>query len=131
MTRRRPVRANPKQQARHQVEAYLASVPATARRSLQQLRRAIRAAAPGAEDAISYGLPAFRLDGRVLVCYKAAKAHCSFHPMSAAVIRAHTADLEAYSISMGTVRFGPEKSLPAPLARKLIKTRIAELSTRK
>ena len=127
--RARSAKPTPKLQARQQVHAYLASVPADARRSLQQLRKAIKAAAPGAEDAISYGLPAFRLDGRLLVCYKAAKAHCSFHPMSAAVIRAHTAALTSYSTSMGTVRFGPKKSLPVALVRKLVKTRIAELRT--
>ena len=74
-------------EARQQVEAYLASVPADARNALQKLRRAIKAAAPGAVEAISYGMPAFKLDGRVLACYRAAKDHCSLHPMSASVIR--------------------------------------------
>ncbi len=113
------------------VQAYLASLPADARRTLRQLRKAIKAAAPRAEDDISYGLPAFRLDGRLMVCYQAAKAHCSLHPMSAAVIRAHAAALKSYSTSMGTVRFGPEESLPMSLVRKLIRTRIAELRRRK
>ena len=123
--------ANAKREARQKVQAYLASVPPEARRTLRQLRKAIMAAAPGAEDAISYGLPAFRLDGRLLVCYKAARAHCSLHPMSATVIRAHTADLKSYSTSTGTVRLGPDKSLPAALVKKLIRTRIAELRKRK
>jgi uncharacterized protein YdhG (YjbR/CyaY superfamily) len=122
-------RATP--EARQEVEAYLASLPADARNALQKLRRAIRAAAPGAVDAISYGLPAFKLDGRVLVCYRAAKDHCSLHPMSASVIRTHAAELRAYGTSKGTIRFGPEKTLPSSLVRAVIATRIAELQKRK
>lgn len=126
----RPTRLAKKAQERKQVLAYLARVPADARKSLQRLRRDIKAAAPGAEDCISYGLPSFRLDGRLLVCYKAARSHCSFHPMSTAVIRAHAKDLESYSTSPGTVRFKPGKALPVRLVRKLVKTRIAELNNR-
>ena len=115
---------------RKKVLAYLASLPAAARRSLQRLRRDIKAAAPGAEDSISYGLPSLRLDGRPLVCYRATRSHCSFHPMSAAVIRAHARDLTSYSTSPGTVRFAPGKVLPVALVRKLVRTRIAELRNR-
>ena len=115
---------------RKKVLAYLAALPADARRSLQRLRRDVKAAAPGAEDSISYGLPALRLDGRVLVCYKAARSHCSFHPMSTAVIRAHARELKSYSTSPGTVRFAPGTALPVALVRKLLKTRIAELRNR-
>jgi uncharacterized protein YdhG (YjbR/CyaY superfamily) len=116
---------------RKQVEAYLASVPADARKALQRLRRTIKAAAPEAEEGLSYGLPALRLDGRPLVCYSAAKAHCSFFPMSPAVIRAHMADFKGYSTSKGTIRFGPDKSLPASLVRKLVRARVVELRNRK
>jgi uncharacterized protein YdhG (YjbR/CyaY superfamily) len=119
-----------KVQERKKVLTYLASLPADARRSLQRLRRDIKAAAPGAEDSISYGLPSLRLDGRPLVCYKAARSHCSFHPLSTAVIRAHAADLKAYGTSPGIVRFAPGKALPVALVRKLVRTRIAELRNR-
>ena len=119
-----------KGQERKKVLAYLAALPADARRSLQRLRRDIKAAAPGAEDSISYGLPSLRLDGRPLVCYKATRSHCSFHPMSTAVIAAHARDLTRYSTSPGTVRFPPGKVLPVALVRKLVRTRIAELQNR-
>lgn len=109
------------------VDAYLASVPADARAALQRLRKAISAAAPGAEESFSYGLPAFRLDGRPLVCYGASKNHCSFYPMSPAVIRAHAGDLKRYDTSKGTIRFAPETPLPPTLVRKLVTARIAEL----
>lgn len=114
------------------VDAYLASVPADKRAALQKLRRAIRAAAPRAEESFSYGLPAFRLDGRPLVCFAAAANHCSFYPMSPAVIRAHAAELEDYAISKGTIRFSAARPLSAALVRKVVKARIAELNkTRK
>ncbi|MGH7556247.1 MAG: iron chaperone [Gemmatimonadota bacterium] len=109
------------------MDAYLASLPTDSRSALQQLRKAIAAVASGAEEGFSYGLPAFRLQGRPLVCYGASRNHCSFYPMSPAVIEKHARDLKAYDISKGTIRFSPEKPLPLPLLRKLVKARIAEL----
>ena len=113
---------------RADVDEYLKTIPAAKRGALQKLRAAIRAAAPGAEEGFSYGLPAFRLDGRPLVCYGASTNHCSFFPMSPAVIRAHADELEKYETSKGTIRFPPEKPLPAALVRKLVKARIAEIT---
>jgi uncharacterized protein YdhG (YjbR/CyaY superfamily) len=114
------------------VDAYLASIPADKRAALQKLRTAIRAAAPRAVEGFSYGLPAFRLGGRPLVCYAAAANHCSFYPMSPAVIRAHAAELEKHAISKGTIRFSADRPLSTALVRKIVKARIEELTkTRK
>jgi uncharacterized protein YdhG (YjbR/CyaY superfamily) len=110
----------------NEVDDYLAKVPDEARAALEKLRRTIRAAAPKATEGFSYGIPAFKLHGRPLVSYAALKNHCSFFPMSPAVIDAHRKELEGYDTSKGTIRFGVDKPLPAALVRKLVRARIAE-----
>lgn len=109
------------------VDAYLAALPDDQRATLRKLRVAIAAAAPRAEEGFSYGLPAFRLGGRPLVCYGAATTHCSFFPMSPAVIKAHAADLKRWETSKGTIRFAPDHPLPVALVRRIVRARIAEL----
>ena len=108
------------------IDAYLAALSDDKRAALQKLRKTIKATAPKAEEYITYGLPAFRLDGRPLVAFGAAANHCAFYPMSAATIEAHKAELGGYETSKGTIRFQPGKPLPATLVRKLVKARIAE-----
>jgi uncharacterized protein YdhG (YjbR/CyaY superfamily) len=85
----------------------------------------IRAAAPEAEECISYGMPAFR-QGRMLVAFAAAAKHCSFFPMSGKTVAAHADLLAPYDTSKGTIRFPPEKPLPAALVRRLVKARLEE-----
>jgi uncharacterized protein YdhG (YjbR/CyaY superfamily) len=112
------------------VEKYLAKVPSEPRATLEKLRKTIRAAAPKAVEVISYGVPTFKLDGRMLVSYAAFKDHCSFFP-GAAPIKAHEDDLKSYVTSKGTIRFPTSKPLPATLVKKLVKTRIEENEARK
>ncbi len=108
------------------IDEYLATLSDDERTALEKLRKAVRAAAPGAEECISYSLPAFRLNGKALVAFGAASNHCSFYPMSSATIEALRNDLGKYDTSKGTIRFPAEKPLPAALVRKIVKARIAE-----
>lgn len=121
--------ANAKDAARgsKDVDEYLAQVPEDARAALEKLRKTIRAAVPKATEALSYGIPTFKLHGRALVWYAAFKNHCSFFPLSAAMREEHAKELEGYdTTAKGTLRFSANKPLPAALVRKLVKTRIAE-----
>ena len=101
---------------------YLAAVTEDKRGALQKLRKAIKMAAPKAEECISYQLPAFRLNGKFLVAYGAATNHCAFYPGS--TIKALKDELKGYDTSTGTIRFSANESLPSALVRKLVKLRI-------
>ena len=107
-------------------DEYLATVSDDKRAALEDLRRTIREAAPGAEECITYGLPAFRLDGRNLVAYGAAAKHCALYPMSASTVEAFADELEDYETGKGTIRFQVDNPLPDSLVRKLVEARIAE-----
>lgn len=108
-------------------DEYLATLTSGQRAALQELRETIRAAAPGAGEDFSYGMPAFRLDGKPLVWYAAWKRHYGLYPIGAAVLQAHAADVEGYETSRGTIRFPASRPLPLDLVRKLVEARIAEL----
>ncbi len=109
------------------IDEYLAGLDGTSRAALQKVRRAIHAAAPKAEECISYGMPAFRLKGKLIAGFRAAADHCSYHPMSGATVGTLAADLADYDTGAGTIRFSAREALPSPLVRKLVKARIAEL----
>jgi uncharacterized protein YdhG (YjbR/CyaY superfamily) len=111
------------------IDEYLAPLSDEKRAALEKLRRAIKSAAPKAEECISYNIPTFRLDGRMLVSFGAAANHCAFYP-GAFPIEAHKGELKAYGTSKGTIRFQADSPLPAALVRKLVKTRIAEYTAK-
>jgi uncharacterized protein YdhG (YjbR/CyaY superfamily) len=86
------------------IDDYLATLTDDARRTLQAVRASIKAAAPEAEETISYGFPAFRLHGTRLACFRGATTRCSYHPMSGHVVAANREALSGYETSTGTIR---------------------------
>ena len=123
------MRAKAKSTAKPQtIGEYLAKVSPENRSALNRLRRTISAAFPRAEECISYGIPAFRLDGLVVAWFAAAANHLSFFP--GGVLDSFKAELKDYETSKGTIRFQPDDPLPASLVRKLIKARIARTAER-
>ncbi|MGE0479623.1 MAG: iron chaperone [Phycisphaerae bacterium] len=109
------------------IDEYLAGVRPEQRAALNRLRKAIRAAAPDADECITYGLPGFRLLGRSLVAFGASERHCAFYPMSGTTIAHHQEKLGSFETSKGTIRFQPGKPIPAGLIRILVKARIDEI----
>ncbi len=107
-------------------DAYLANLSADKRATLEKVRNAIRAAAPDAEERMSYGMPAF-IQGKPIAGYSASAAHCSYFPMSGAITAALAADLKKYDVSKGGFKFPIGKPPPATLIRKLVKARLAEI----
>lgn len=107
------------------IDEYLAPLSADQRAALEQLRQIIRSAAPNAEECISYGVPAFRLNG-MLVGFGAGARHCSLFLMNGHTVDAYGDLLAGYDTSKGTIRFTPDHPLPANLVKTLVKARIAE-----
>jgi uncharacterized protein YdhG (YjbR/CyaY superfamily) len=103
---------------------YVASVPPASRKTLKEIRAAIKSVVPrDAVEVISYGIPAFRLD-RVLVWYAAFAGYCSFFP-TAAVIEKFQDDLKGFSIRKGTVHFPVDMPVPVALIKKMVTARTA------
>lgn len=111
-------------------DAYLAKLSADKRATLEKVRKAIRAAAPDAEEGLSYGMPAF-IQGKPIAGYSASAAHCSYFPMSGAITAQLAEDLAKYEVSKGGFKFPIGKPPPATLIRKLVKARLAELEAPK
>ena len=106
------------------VDAYLKAVPPTVRVKLEKMRKAIRSAAPGAEEVISYSMPAYKYHG-MLVYFAAFKNHMGFYPFLSA-INTFKKELSKYEGSKGTVRFPIDKPVPLGLVTKMVKFRVKE-----
>jgi uncharacterized protein YdhG (YjbR/CyaY superfamily) len=111
------------------IDEYLAALSDDKRAALQKLRKTIAAAAPKAEECISYQVAAFRQNG-MLVGFGATENHCALYLMSSATVEAHQDELKDYDTSKGTIRFQADKPLPVALVRKLVNARIAENASR-
>ena len=106
------------------IDAYLAGLGEDQRAALQALREIIRAAAPDAEECISYRMPAFRLNG-MLVGFAAAKHHCALYAWNGSAVGLFAEELKDFDTSKGTIRFTPGKPLSDALVRRLVEMKIA------
>jgi uncharacterized protein YdhG (YjbR/CyaY superfamily) len=109
------------------IDAYLAAVRPDRRRLLQDLRRAIRRAVPAAEECISYGMPAFRVEGGIVAGFAATKDGCSYYPFSGQTLSELASEVAAYEGTKSSLHFSVERPLPATLLRKLVRARLAEI----
>jgi uncharacterized protein YdhG (YjbR/CyaY superfamily) len=105
----------------------LAALPGDQRRALEGLRAVIRHAAPEAVETISYGAAAFKLDGRSLVSYGAAKSHCSLYVQSPAVVTAFASELADFRLTRGSIQFTPDRPIPERLVTAIVQARVAEV----
>jgi uncharacterized protein YdhG (YjbR/CyaY superfamily) len=109
------------------VDAYLAGLPAEQRDQLGGVRERIRALVPEAQETISYGMPAFKLDGRFLLSYAGWKAHCSLYPLTDAFLATHRDRLQTFDRTKGSIHFTPTSPLPDDVLDDLITARVADL----
>lgn len=108
-------------------DEYLEQLPPDQRKALSALRKQILAAAPKAEEYFGYGLPGFKYNGHPLVYMGAAKSHVALYGM----IPSGFADrLKGFEMSKGTIKFTPEKPIPATVVQAIVKQKVAEIEVR-
>ena len=109
-----------------EIDRYLEALEEPKRATLARLRQTILDIVPEAEQGISYGLPAFKVRGKVIAGFGAFKNHLSYLPHSGSVFPELTDELAGYVMSSGALRFGIDQPLPAPLVEKLIAVRLRQ-----
>jgi uncharacterized protein YdhG (YjbR/CyaY superfamily) len=113
--------------SRADIDRYLAEVDEPKRTTLEQLRQNILAALPDAEECISYAMPAFKVAGKTVAGFAAFKNHLSYLPHSGSTLLALESDLVGYDHTNSSLHFPIDQTLPSPLVKKLLTTRLAEL----
>jgi uncharacterized protein YdhG (YjbR/CyaY superfamily) len=106
------------------VDEYVSTFPASTQTILKTIRKTVKEAAPGAEELISYNMPAYKMNG-ILVYYAAYKNHIGFYPTSLG-IKAFQKELSDYLWAKGSVQFPIDKPLPLPLISKIVKSRVKD-----
>jgi len=112
--------------AMEEVDRYLEGLEEPKRGTLEALRRSILEVVPEAEQAISYGMPAFKVEGKTVAGFAAFKHHLSYLPHSGSVVTSLADDVADYETSKGSLRFPVDKPLPRQLVKKLVRTRMRE-----
>jgi uncharacterized protein YdhG (YjbR/CyaY superfamily) len=108
------------------IDDYLAGVSPSSRTLLRALRKTIHSLVPELEECISYRLPAFRHQGRIIAGFSATSSGCSYYPFSGTTLETLAADIEGYSHTKSALHFSADKPLTGSLVKKLLQTRIAE-----
>jgi uncharacterized protein YdhG (YjbR/CyaY superfamily) len=106
------------------MDEYIAAFPKNVQDILTKLRHAISESAPKAEEAISYGIPTFKLNGN-LVHFAAFKNHIGFYPTPSAII-AFKKELSSYKQAKGSVQFPMDKEIPFDVIKKIVKYRVKQ-----
>jgi uncharacterized protein YdhG (YjbR/CyaY superfamily) len=109
--------------SKSEVDRYLASLEQPKRGTLEALRRTILDILPEAEECISYGLPAFRVQGKVIAGFAAFKNHLSYLPHSGSVFPEFKGELSQYKTSKGALQFPIDTPPPKALVKRLIAVR--------
>ncbi|MEO8469390.1 MAG: DUF1801 domain-containing protein [Chloroflexota bacterium] len=112
------------------VDAYMAALPDAMRPVLVDLRATIRSAAPDAEEAIAYDMPAYRSNGKFVVSFSAFKRHVSLFPASGAVLAVHGDALKPHLSGKATLRFDPAKPIPVEVIADIVRIRLAEVASK-
>lgn len=112
------------------VDEYVASQPEGARDLLGRVLSAIRKAVPAAEEVISYKIPAYKLEGRVVLYFAGWKRHFSLYPATGRVVAAFKEDLAPYEVGKGTIRFPLSQPVPVKLIGRIAKFRAEEVAGR-
>jgi len=113
------------------MDKYIARFPKNVRDVLEELRRVIKESAPEAEETISYSMPAFKLNGKVLVFFAAWKDHVGFYPRGPSAIEAFKEELSPYKQAKGTIQFPLDKPIPLELVKKIVKFRVKQNEPKK
>ncbi len=106
------------------IDAYLAGLPVEKRSVLEVLRERIRAIVPHAEEVESYRIPAFRVEGRVVIGFKANKSDYAIYPFSGGAAARFPEELQGRTVTSGSIHFTPDHPIPDDLLRRIIQWRV-------
>ena len=111
------------------IDAYLANLRAEQREALQRLREQIARLVPDAVETISYGMPAFKLQGHALMWFAAWRAHCSIYPLTGTFAKANADAVKVFRGTKGSLHFTARAPLPEALVERLVRARLSDLES--
>ena len=109
------------------VDEYLAGRPPDQRTALERIRREVRKLIPGAVEAMSYGMPVFKIGDQAVVWFAGWKGHCSIYPLTDGFLRSHATELEGFKRTRGSLHFTPDRPIPDALLGAFVQARLADL----